>query len=104
MGVASKITSEQRRDIVLALISGKKTMAELCREYQTSGTSIAHWRDQFIEAGTRGFEGKRSTSRERSLEEESEKLRKIIGDQAVALHLLKGGDVVSRGKRGGGGR
>lgn len=101
---ASKFSVEQKRDIVLQALAGKRSLAEICREHQVSATAIAKWRDQFIEAGVRGFEGKRVTSKERALEEENERLKKVIGDLAVANHLLKGGDVVSRGKVGGGGR
>lgn len=96
-----RFTPEQKREIVLQLLAGRVSMAELCRQNQVTSTAIYNWRDRFLEAGLVGLHGKRLSGRERQLVAENEKLRKVIGDIAVANHLLKGGTTVSRGNGGG---
>lgn len=41
-------TSEFKAKIVLACISGEKTISELCREYQLSPVLVNKWRTEFI--------------------------------------------------------
>ena len=92
----SRFSAEKKRDIVLEYLSGKRSVAEICREHQVTTTSIHRWRDAFIEAGTAGFEGKRHSKREKALEEEIESLKTVVGDLAVADHILEGGAISMR--------
>ena len=101
MPPASKFSPEKKREIVIEYLSGKRPVAEICREYQVSAVSLGRWRDQFIEAGLGGFNAKRHTDRERALEEEVERLKRVVGDLAVANHILKGGSNGSSRKNGG---
>lgn len=41
-------TSEFKAKIVLACISGEKTVSELCREHQLSPVLVSKWRTEFI--------------------------------------------------------
>lgn len=101
---APKFTPEKKREIVIEYLAGDRSVAEICREHQVTATSLGRWREQFVDAGLAGFEAKRASNRERALEEEVERLQRIIGEQAVALHILKGGTTRSMGKQGGRGR
>lgn len=53
MAQKPRFTPEQKRDVVVTLLTGKVSMAELCRKHQVSSTTIYNWRDAFLEAGSR---------------------------------------------------
>jgi transposase-like protein len=50
MGRRSKFTPAQKRDAVLAVISRRKAMAEVCRELGVTETTLMRWREQALEA------------------------------------------------------
>jgi len=60
--VSGYFTLEERREIVVALLSGRLGMAELCRERQVSSTAVYAWRDCFRRASlaekSRGLSGR----------------------------------------------
>jgi transposase len=97
----ARFTPEQKRDIALAYLSGKVSMAELCREHQVSSQSVYNWRDTFLEAGLKGLKGEGPSQREAQLEREVTKLKEIVGDLATANYLLKGGASRSTGNKRG---
>lgn len=101
MAQKPRFTPEQKRVVVVTLLTGKVSMAELCREHQVSSTTLYNWRDAFLEAGIKGLAGAGPSQREAQLEREVVKLKEIIGDLSVANHLLKGGAAYSTGRHGG---
>ena len=50
MGRRSKFTPAQKKDAVLAVISKRKTMAQVCRELGVTETTLMRWREQALEA------------------------------------------------------
>jgi transposase-like protein len=50
MGRRSKFTPAQKKDAVLAVISRRKSMAEVCRELGITETTLVRWREQALEA------------------------------------------------------
>jgi transposase-like protein len=50
MGRRSRFTPAQKRDAVLAVLTKKKTVSEVCRELGVSETSFNRWREQALEA------------------------------------------------------
>jgi transposase len=56
MARPSKFTSEQKQRIVLSVLRGEASAAEAPRRNATSETSIAKWRDQFVEGGVAALE------------------------------------------------
>lgn len=46
---------EEKLRIVLSVLAGEVTVAEAARRQQTSQTSVAKWRDQFLESGKAGL-------------------------------------------------
>lgn len=48
--------AEEKQRIVLSVLRGECTVAEAARRNKCSETSIAKWRDQFVQAGTSALE------------------------------------------------
>lgn len=44
--MSGPFTPEERREIVLALLSARVPMADLCREHQVTSPTIYGWRDR----------------------------------------------------------
>jgi transposase-like protein len=83
-----KWTAEEKLAIVLEGIKGVKPVAEICREHRIAQAQYYQWRDRFLEGGKRALMSGVSTSEE-ALRRKIEKLERLIGQQAVAIELLK---------------
>lgn len=80
-----KWTAQQKLKIVLEGLSGQIETGKLCTKYQVSQTQYYRWRDQLLQFGHQAFEQKVITKKEQYLEQEVQKLKKIIGDLTVEL-------------------
>jgi transposase len=69
--------------IVVQIVSGQRTVAELSREHQIKDSVLTRWRDHFLESGAQIF-GQVQTGQERIAELERE-----IGRQHMELEILK---------------
>ena len=80
-----KWTSQQKLQIVLEGLSGQIEISKLCSKYQIAQTQYYQWRDQLLKYGNQAFEVKNFTKKEQHLEQEVQKLKRIIGDLTVEL-------------------
>lgn len=94
-------SAEEKREVVLTYLAGKTPVAELCRAHQISSTTLYKWRDQFLEGGLLGLQGETTSKREDRLAQEVTELRDLVGDLALANHLLKKGGPSTGNRRGG---
>ena len=83
-----KWKAEEKLAIVLCGIKGEKSVAEICREHQISQTQYYKWRDKFFEGALSGLNSE-NNSKEKAAAAENEKLKKIIGEQAMVIDTLK---------------
>ena len=81
-------TASRKASLVLDLIKGKRTMAEVCREYDLKQSEVEEWMDLFIQGGKNRL---RSRPRdEQALVEQREKeLKAKIGDLVMEVEILK---------------
>ncbi len=81
-------TSNRKSTLVIELIKGKRTMAEVCREYDLKQSDVEEWTEQFIQGGKNRL---RSRPREeKALFEAREKeLKAKIGDLVMEVEVLK---------------
>jgi transposase-like protein len=84
-----KWSSEEKMAIVLEGLRGQKSVAEICREHQTSQALYYRWRDRFLEAGQKGLSNEGGEDETKVLQAQIEKLEKIIGRQTIAIEALK---------------
>jgi transposase-like protein len=55
-------TTAFKVEVVLELISGQKSAAELCREHELSATLLQNWKDTFLENAERAFPSRKEQS------------------------------------------
>jgi transposase len=82
----------EKQRIVLSVLRGECTVAEAARRNKCSETSIAKWRDQFVQAGMGALEDGAQhgpSTREAALERELEGVMSALGEAHVELRLLK---------------
>ena len=80
-----KQTSQQKLTIVLEGLSELIEISKLCAKYQIAQAQYYQWRDQLLKYGRSAFETKDVTKKEQRLEQENQKLKRIIGDLTVEL-------------------
>jgi transposase len=87
-------SAEDKVRIVLAVLRGEVTIAEAARREGVSRTSIANWRDQFLDGGEQAVAAggpAKPTSREHQLAAENEQLAAALGEAHMELRLWRKG-------------
>jgi len=79
-------TAEFKTRVVLDLVSGAHSTAELCRQHQLNQQVLARWKTEFLERAPLIFEQdqKRSAEQERIAE-----LERLVGRLAMELDIAK---------------
>jgi transposase len=83
---------QEKQRIVLSVLRDECTVAEAARRNKCSETSIAKWRDQFVQAGMGALEAgaqRGPSAREAQLERELEGVMSALGEAHVRLRLLE---------------
>ncbi len=81
-----KFTAEFKAQVVLDLMSGAKSAAELCREQQLNPQLLARWKTEFLERAPLlfGQEAMQSQEQERIAE-----LERVVGRLTMQLEIAK---------------
>lgn len=85
---------EEKTRIVLAVVRGEVTIAEAARREGVSQTSIAKWRDRFLDGGQTAIAAAGrvgSSTREQHLEAQVDELTSALGEAHMELHLWRKG-------------
>ena len=89
MGRRSPFTKTQKRDAVLAVLSGKQTVSEVYRELGISAQTFARWRASALEGMEAALADKDDRSRrEAELERKLDDAESTIGRLALENDLL----------------
>jgi transposase-like protein len=89
MGRRSRFTPAQKRDAVLAVLTKKKTVSEVCRELGVSETSFNRWREQALEAIDEAMRDKADrVAPDADLERRLAEAERTIGKLALENELL----------------
>jgi transposase len=94
MARPAKFSAQKKQQIVLRVLRGEVSVAEAARLFAVSETSIAKWRDQFVEGGVAALaDGSRRgpTGREAQLEHEVSELTQALGEAHVELRVPQRG-------------
>lgn len=79
-------SAEFKAKIVLEMISGAKSVAEMCREHNLKPDLLSHWKNQFLTNASKVFEnGKEADPQQVRMEA----LEKLAGKQSLEIEILK---------------
>jgi transposase-like protein len=82
-------TPEDKTRIVMESLTTNITVAELCRKYNLNPNVFYNWKQKFIEGGRMALSGSTKGSINKDLETENERLKRIIGEQTIAIDAFK---------------
>mgnify|MGYP005859571361 CR=1 FL=1 len=94
MSRRSQLSAEQRLEAVLSLLRREEPAGTVARRFGVSEPTLYRWRDQFLEGGKAGLASGSGKADERDrriaeLEHEVAERDRYIGEQAIAIRLLK---------------
>lgn len=89
-------TAEFKAKVVLELISGQRSQAELCRKHQLNANSLTAWKQTFLERLPLLFGEEDQGSEERVRIAE---LEQLVGRQTLELEILKKASRLLTGER-----
>ena len=85
-----KWTPEDKTRIVMESLTTNITVAELCRKYNLNPNVFYNWKQKFIEGGRMALSGSSKDNMiNKDKETENERLKKIIGEQTIAIDAFK---------------
>ena len=79
-------TPEFKAQAVLAVITGSKSAAEVCRELQLKDSVFYRWKDEFVRNASKAF---RQDDRDRQDKERIAELEKLVGRLTLQLEISK---------------
>jgi transposase-like protein len=77
---------EFKAKVVLELISGAKSAAELCREHELKPDLLSHWKSQFLANAAKVFESAKEVDPQ---QERIAELERLAGKQSLELEIAK---------------
>jgi transposase len=79
-------SAEFKGKVVLEIISGSKSAAEVCREYSLKPDLVSHWKNQFVANAAQVFEnGTKADPQQTRIEE----LERLAGKLSLELEVAK---------------
>jgi transposase-like protein len=79
-------SAEFKAKVVLEIISGSKSAAEVCREYQVKPDLVSHWKNQFMSKAAQVFESGAELDPQQARIQE---LERLAGKLSLELEIAK---------------
>jgi transposase-like protein len=79
-------TSEFKAKVVLQLISGEKSLAEICRSNKLNQQMVSRWKTEFLQNAPSVFEHKKGYSAE---QQRIAELEQVLGRKTMELEIAK---------------
>jgi len=86
MGKRRTYTPEFKAAVVLAVLSGAKTAAEICREHRIKESVLSRWKQKFVAEASQVFS---EESDRKQSEEQIKELERMIGRLTMELEIAK---------------
>lgn len=78
-----------KTSIVLTNLRGEASIAELARQHGIHESLIQKWKVRFLEAGEQGLQTNANSTKEKALEAENDRLKRLLGEKELELDLAK---------------
>ena len=86
MAKRRSFTPEFKFRVILELVGGAKTNAQICREHQLAPTVVSGWKEQFLERAPEVF----ATPRTQSVDQQHiAELERLVGRLTLELEVAK---------------
>ena len=99
MRTRRQFTAEFKAQRVLDVLSGRKTAAAICREYQLKPDLLTRWKADFVTHAANVFGDK---AQAQQAEQRIAELERLVGRLAVELEVAKKAVLLSVGSRNSG--
>lgn len=86
MPTRRQFSAEFKAKVVLEVISGRKSAAEVCREYQLKPTLLANWKKHFLASAPQLFAREHT---EDPAEVRIAELERVVGKLTLELEVAK---------------
>ncbi len=98
-----QFTGEFKFQVVMQLLTGEKSVTELCREHQLKDSLVYRWRDELLARGAQVYVHE-NISGEAAAQARIAELERMIGRMTMELEALKKASRLlgSRARSGGG--
>ena len=92
-------SAEFKAELVLSVLMGEKSQAEVCREHQLSAQQFGNWKKQFLENAAHAFEKPQNDEEVEQIAE----LERMVGRLTMQLEIAKKASslLISSSKRNG---
>lgn len=84
--IRRNFTAEFKARVVLEVISGSKSVAEICREYNLKADLFSHWKSQFLANAPKVFENGTEVDPQ---QERIDELERLAGKLSLELEVAK---------------
>ncbi len=89
MSKHKQYSAELKTQVVLEVLKGQKSLAEICREHEVAADLVCHWRDVFLERAPQVFLDPRATSKTAAEEQRIAELERMVGRLTMELDASK---------------
>ncbi len=86
MAKRRNFSAEFKAEVVLAVLSGAKSQAEVCREHRLSPQLFGNWKQQFLENAAQAFEQDKRRGEETA---QIAALERMVGKLTMQLEIAK---------------
>lgn len=81
--------AELKTQVVLEVLKGEKSLAQVCREYSVAADLVCHWRDVFLERAPQAFADPRMSGKGSGEQERIAELERMVGRLTMELDASK---------------
>ncbi len=89
MGKHKHYDAELKTKIVLEVLKGQQSLAQICREYEVSADLVCHWRDVFLERAPQVFADPRTSGKATGDQQRLTELERMVGRLTMELDASK---------------
>lgn len=82
-------SAELKLQVVLEVLKGEKSLAQICREHEVAADLVCHWRDVFLERAPHVFTDLRGIGKGCHEEQRIAELERMVGRLTMELDASK---------------
>ena len=80
-----KFSPEFKTEVVLQVLSGEKSQAEVCRAHELTAQMVGNWKQQFLAHASRVFDSEANSGEQERIAE----LERLVGKLTMELEIAK---------------